>query len=114
MTQEKLAKLVKKRAHANVQKKLKHFNSAMRKAFSELTGAEGMASESTNKAAETNYNILAMALDEQDFHPANKWPRWLWEQEEEKVMTEILSTMDTMQKALAAPEIKDTDCQPAD
>lgn len=114
MNQSKFEELMKNRAHQNVQTKLRRFRDTMKKAFKDLTGEDGICSNSNCKAREVNYSILKMALDEQDFHPSNKWPRWLWEDEEEKVTAEVLSTMDEMQKMLIAPEPKDTDCQPAD
>lgn len=111
MDQEQLLEMVKKRAAWNVEQKIGKFKKSIRALFKELTGTN-LIEKNGYTEREANYKILERIIETESFGFDANWPAFLWREEEGRVLKDILSTMDTMQKALIAPEPKDTDCKP--
>jgi len=104
MTEEKFREMVANRTNENIQEKIRKFKDTVVVALRELTG------KYYSTDAE-NIEVLALLGKGNGINITNGWPQFLWGKEQEKVTKDILSTMDTIQRALAAPAPKDTDCK---
>lgn len=112
MNESQFLELVKKKAHKNVQDKIITFKRQIGDAFNRLTGTRYVEKSGGYPDRVANYKIISTIKERAGFDFNKSWPAFLWNDEEDKVMKEILSTMDTMQKALVAPDVTDTDCMP--
>lgn len=112
MNEQHFVALVKKRAHQNVQESIKAFQIDIAAAFKRLTGSIYVCKDGSSFSRIANYDILAKMIKTESLQFDKEWPSLLWEEEEKQVMTGILSTMDTMQKALVASEPTENDCMP--
>lgn len=96
--------IVKNRADERVIGKIKTFRDAFAMAFNQLTGTGFVSKDASADNSLANWKILTDMADKGGPNELNKWPHYLWETEEGKVRSELLSVMDEMQKALLAPE----------
>ncbi len=97
-------RIVKNRADERMQKKIGTFKNAIQNAFKNLTGSGYVSSEATSTDGVANWTILTGMVAKGDVFKLKEWPLYLWDGEENKVRSELLSVMDEMQKALLAPE----------
>jgi len=111
-------KIIEARANERAQAKIITFQDAVMKAFDELTGCPygQFAHKDQGGTRGANYIILKAMFDNQKVRFQENWPRLIWEEAEEKVSNEILSTMDEMQKTLlaASKESNPNDCKPVE
>lgn len=105
MTKEGLDKSVKNAANARVNLKIQKFKVALAKALNDLH--PNLADPDGSYITDRGRDILRSRLN------ADGFPGFLWKEEEESVMNEILSTMNSLQKVLLAPEPKPEDEMPA-
>lgn len=89
MTHEQLTEKVRDRAHWQAQQAIKDFRSTVLTALHALVGYD----DKDRRAASEAYWAGSGA----------KWPKSIWKMREEKIMEELLSTMDAMQKLMAGP-----------
>lgn len=95
MTPEKLTEQIKKKAAAEVSRDIQAFKIAISGACRTL-GVE-CCGYSLGKDAKTALRAL-MACE------SKGWPAHLWRQREERLLKEVLSTMDTLQNVLLAKD----------
>lgn len=102
MTREKLEEKIKNRANSDVQHAIDKCRKAVRKALREL-GAQGAGHESSFGSAQYSgeaQDCLRVFASNQ----TGGWPPGLWRRREEEIEKELLETMDTMQRVLAAKD----------
>lgn len=115
MTPNRFNEIVKNRASARVQEKIKIFESKMAAAFRELHpclapnhGNRWFGGKASLHVKALLRHMLGVTKDK-DNSVAVGYPLPLWEDEEKAVETELLATMDEMAKALIAPPVDATD-----
>ena len=114
MNPSKFDEIVKKRAHARVQYKIMEFKRKVVEAMREVTGHQfnnygGTQVDSPSYHKPFRDLLQILASDDN----TKGWPKYMWEAEEKQVTDDLLKIMDEMQKALLAPDIRDTDNTPA-
>lgn len=102
-------RIVKNRADERVKGKLSAFRDAFATAFSRLTGAGFVSKDASDDNSLANWKILNDMVAKGGPNNLKEWPKYLWDIEEGKVRSELLSVMDEMQKALLAPKPTETD-----
>lgn len=104
MNRETLEKRVALRADNRVQARIQAFRKDIDNACHRLLGEAYFNNHAARK------RVLEIMLTRE--HPA-KWPKLLWEKEEETVMGEVLATMNELQKVLLAKPVENRE-EPAD
>lgn len=97
MKPAKFDEIVKARAAERVDARIRRFKQSIAKAFSDDLGIR-MSFNYNYKMEDKEASKVLQVLCS-DNHTKG-WPKELWEREREAVTTELLSTMDEMQRAL--------------
>ena len=111
MNTEKFEKSVTNLANSRVQKQIETFRNDIQNAFYKLTGDRYFRDSGKDSARGTNFKI-ARLMSENDITDIKSWPPYLWRKQEEKVREELFGMMDTVQRALIAPEPSDDGNKP--
>jgi len=98
MNSSKFDTIVENRAAERVRARIRKFEYAL---LAELRELSGRSIDNSSLPELFNGEIFVGILVGLQ---TRKWPKYLWEQEREKVANELLSVMDEMQKALLAPQ----------
>ncbi len=106
MTGTDFDSIVKNRADERVKARIKVFREAIKIAFKNLTGCSyvGSNNSETETSDKANWAVLTGMVEKGSVDKLKEWPHYLWATERDAVRSELLATMDEMQKALLAPK----------
>lgn len=109
---KKFEDLVAKRAHQNVLQRISELRKDVGDALRKFGVPVPVYANVMDRPIEDMrmWQILRVLTSE---NPQSGWPKWLWDEEVERVSGEVLDTMDAMQKMLIARDPGPDDCTPA-